>query len=270
MLHQKSITTNCINANSSAFDLQRLHPIMTSLLRWYDSVEWCAFVSRVRRDFLNANNINHVSRERLIAIVQEHLPRHYSAVVAFHGCRPTDLNSYYRKGLLRQTNEIRLQIVDRVIELTGLPRSEVQQAVLLATSEVDAERSFVALDGRELVETSPHYLIYGSEFTMSVLARLAAMGHPNYQYRLKSFGIPTLLTCHVPTRLIPSYGIREIASTLVEYAIRWKYRARKESPLLDHSIVLHGDLPPESIVSHSHPNNLVDYHAGGMKYRWKP
>ncbi|MBK7832181.1 MAG: hypothetical protein IPJ56_07515 [Gemmatimonadetes bacterium] len=148
---------------------------------------------------IDASDATRLSRERLTTAVQERLPGHYAAVVAYHGCRPVDVHSYYRHGLLRQTSETRLHLLERVIEITGLPEVEVQQAVLLATTKLDADRSFVVLDGRELVDDSPHYLIYGSEFTMAVLARLADMGHPNYQYRLKTLGVPTLFTCHVPT-----------------------------------------------------------------------
>lgn len=238
------------------------------LLSWDNTVEWCSFVSNVRKNVLQQIGCNRITCELLTEEVEKALPGHYESFIAYHGCRPVNVDEYYEKGLLRHSDFTLAECRALAMELSGTPSDAVDAAILSINCRLDFQRTYVVLDGRGLVEKSPHYMIYGSEFTMSILAQLSRMGFPNCQYKLKARGTPTLFTCHVPFKLLKKFILREIAETLVRNAMAWRYHGSRNPPVLDHTVVLHVDLPPSCIVSHTHPNDLVDWHDGGSRYHW--
>lgn len=238
------------------------------LLSWENSKEWISFVARIRRDVLGDRGQDRISQHLLVNEVEKAICAHYEGFIGYHGCRPVDVGAYYNNGLLRHSDTTLAECRALALELSGVSSDAVDFAISKINRQIDLQKAYVVLDGRCLIEKSPHYLIYGSEFTMCIFARLAEMGYPNYQYKLKTRGFPSLLTCHIPFKLLKEQHLREIAETLVRYACDLRYRSSRNVPSLDHTVVLHVDLPPSFIVSHTHPNDLVDWHDGGRRYHW--
>lgn len=81
------------------------------LLTWDNTVEWCSFVSRVRQNVLKEIGCNRITCELLTDEVEKALPSHYESFVAYHGCRPVNVDEYYKKGLPRHSDSPYLNAV---------------------------------------------------------------------------------------------------------------------------------------------------------------
>ena len=239
-------------------------------LSWLDSREWTKYVAQVRARHLRRRRSKRVHRPALVHDVASDLSVHYEGFVGYHGCRPRDVASYYREGLRCHDDRTLEECRATVREITGLPSEEVEAAIRAIDRRHDAGCAYLTLDPRELLQCSSHYLIYGSEFTMAVLTELTRRGRPNWQYRLRERGRPTLLRCHIPFRLVEERYIREIAESLVAECLHLRWRVVSDAPSRDHGVILHQNVPRRCVVGHDHPERLPDWHDGGRVYTFAP
>jgi len=94
---------------------------------------------------------------------------YYGHIRAFHGCRPTDLASYFDHGLQGQTAEVLEAHFLSIFR--DLPEAKLRQTLDEFKNRKDGERGrlWVVLDERELIEHCGHYLIQGSEYLMALV-----------------------------------------------------------------------------------------------------
>ena len=103
--------------------------------------------------------------------------RLYSHIRVFHACRPANVSSYYEKGILLLSIDEQIKRF-RSIFLRGdypeLTEEILQQSIQkVASINVDPENEIcLGLDDKLITEMAGHYLIYGSEYLLALVAQL--------------------------------------------------------------------------------------------------
>ncbi|WP_420540448.1 hypothetical protein ACN92M_25275 (plasmid) [Paenibacillus polymyxa] len=169
------------------------------------------------------------------------LQKDYTHIRAYHGCRTTNIKSYYEKGILAIDEDFTRQ--NAVDLLSGeVPIEAVLNEFNKQWSELNRIHKHVwfTLTRKELLESCGHYLIYGSEFINAIAAAL------NCQCLLRDRGIPTIFHCDVPISDIPIDYTRDIIE-LVQYGYCENIGFRIEHKL-----------HPQNIVKHEHPSKIKD------------
>lgn len=200
-----------------------------------------------------------VDGERKFAIA---FANYYSHIRAFHGCRPTNLQSYFRHGLRGQSAEI-IEDHFRTI-FADVPAAAVAQAVTEFRDRKHAERGrfWVVLDENELVEHCGHYLIQGSEYLMALAASLCELAPPeDYRLRLRSDGTPTIFELHIPTSHLPEHEVAALSRLVL---MTWGAHAAAHPLGIGHSpcLIVQRTLEPKYLVGHRHPKRIRDPHFG--------
>jgi hypothetical protein len=214
-----------------------------------------------RRDGVRA-----APRHTAVDIIALLFRERFRRVRLFHGCRPVEVDGYYREGVRRHGLFV-LDRARRVFRAHGVPDKDIETAIADTDLHVDEGRVFLVLDGDELIEHGGHYLIYGSEGVMAVAASLQRLGYADAQDVLRMIGCPALLTCDVSLALLQDYSIREIAeSCYEEYGICRGRRPRRPGPR-NHTVIVHADIPAAAVRGHTIPSEIADWHRGGSRYR---
>jgi hypothetical protein len=207
----------------------------------WDDPDW----SRVLEKCLIADIEYH--REKLAEAVEP------ATIRAYHGCRTADAGIYHRQGLRthdRKEMTERLQaIVDAHPELRYL-KARLPEAIATVNNTLDVGRLYVVADDQALIKHAAHYLIYGSEWISAVLGF--------YRDVLKKSGAPTLLEIDLPLRMSSLATRKELAAKMLREWVRLACNHPDWSAPIDFTFTLRANIPPEWIVGHSHPKELVD------------
>lgn len=234
-------------------------PLLTAELRqhlsqrrpecWSDNVSWLPDSGYIVSEFVDA------------------LTSYYTHFKGFHGCRPLKLASYYERGLLGQNSDL---LCDAFREIfSDVPKADVEDVIRRFADRSNMERGAMWLLGSDkyLVGECGHYLIQGSEYLMALAAHL---GHSpsgeDYRFRLRNYGIPTILEVDIPIRLVPAGQLEEVAKMVLS---EWgQLAARRPLPFGDQPpcFVLRQDIPPECVRGHYHPERIIDPHQGHRPY----
>ena len=121
-------------------------------------------------------------------------------------------------------------------------------------SSIDNDRVYLALDDRDFVRCGGHYLIYGSEYILSIAAGLEKVFNRNYRHYLKQFGIPTIFELSIPIEWLSLAERRALACYLG--------RAVADDScgeLIDFTVTLKHEVPAEYVVGMSHPPVIPPY-----------
>lgn len=194
------------------------------------------------------------------------LAGHYTHFKGFHGCRPPKLASYYEHGLLGQSST-RLCEAFREI-FSDVPKSDVENVITKFAERGDRERGAIWLsaDDKSLIKTCGHYVIQGSEYLMALAANLGQSPHgEDYRFRLRRYGIPTILEVDLPLRLVPVEQHVEVAKMILS---EWGQQAAQRPLSLrdEPCYVIRDDIPPECVRGHYHPERILDPHQGYRVY----
>src|SRR5919205_705887 len=105
--------------------------------------------------------------DRLEDELTERLVRYYSAVRAFHACRPLDVSSYYEQGLIpldpgKAASDFKRHLLCG--DFPELDESDLDSVIKDTTLDTIEGRVYFNLDERLLIEQCGHYLLYGSEY----------------------------------------------------------------------------------------------------------
>jgi hypothetical protein len=194
----------------------------------------------------------------------------YTSFIVFHGCRPTDVSSYYASGL-QPSNLGNLDEVARSIFLSPHVPTVTEHALTRAIASIsrnDHGKLCVVLDERDLIRYSGHYMIYGSEHLCGIGASLLRESGFDYRQILKRCGKPTVFRCRLPRVSIPQSQIENLARYLNE--VTWEDDRRRPSPpLLDCSFILRDPIPAEHVLGHVHPEVIPEPHFYYLPYRYK-
>lgn len=216
---------------------------------WSDNFEWLPEAEFVIPDFVEA------------------MTNYYSHFKAFHGCRPRSLDSYYTHGLVGQNFEPLIRSFREIF--ADVAKDDIKRAIdkFVKRGQQGQGAIWLLADDQLLIKECGHYIIQGSEFLMALAANL---GHgpsgEDYRFRLRNYGIPTVLEVDLPIGLVPPHQHVEVAKSLLsewgQLAARRPLGFGSEGPLY----VVRGDIPAECIRSHYHPAKVVDPHRGFRPY----
>lgn len=229
---------------------KRLKPGVFRDLCWDDS-DWLTVLQRsVRADV-----------ESIAESLADALDR--SVLRVYHGCRTADARSYFEQGLRRHDRgEMRrqaLEIVDTTEELAWL-RGRVDDSIARVNNTIDDGRLYVVVGDEAMLDHFAHYLIYGSEWLSGVL------GHGGRRV-LRERGTPTMIEIDLPLKYARFSVRKEFAEALLMEWTRLICNEPDWIAPISFSISLQFDLPPELVVGHYHPEEMIDPHEGHTKYR---
>lgn len=194
----------------------------------------------------------------------------HDAIVVFHACRPVDLGTYYRDGLLPSNTDQLNLLAQRIFSSVGCPTLDANTMAEVAASlgrSGDGE-IHLGIDDRSLTEETGHYLIYGSEHLLNTAACLTSKLGFDFKNYLKSHGTPTLFTVTLPINLIPFEQIDFLAVHLQNKLLH-EFDPDEDPPLTDFSFKLREMIPSTCIVGHRHPESIPDQHQHRQPYRFK-
>lgn len=249
------------------------------ILDWRRRRSWLASIRHYAADVLTAEVREQVEQERpdcwsddmswlpdhrwLVGEFCGRMVDYYTHFKAFHGCRPVDMGSYLRDGLVG-LNKDHIQHVFRQM-FSDWPAAQLDQAIAQFEPSRPSEAGKVWLLGcdKELVEHCGHYLIQGSEYLMALAG---ALGGFSLQRRLRDVGVPTIIEVDLPVSLVSGEQSMEIARSILS---AWGQNvARRPLGLGNHPpcFVVRQTIPPAHIRAHHHPARIADPHSGYVSY----
>lgn len=187
---------------------------------------------------------------------------YYQHIRAFHGCRPTNFQSYFLHGLQCQSAEFIENQFLKIFEDVSVAATSQVVTEFRDRKRAERGRFWVVLDEHELIERCGHYLIQGSEYLMALAATLCRLAPPeDYRLRLRSSGTPTIFELHIPTSQFPEHQV-EALSRLVLSA--WGEQVARRPLGMSHSpcLTVHQTIEPKNLVGHRHPTCIRDPHFG--------
>ena len=147
----------------------------------------------------------------------ERLHEKFDAMRAYHGARPTNVQSYYEHGI-RIMDPADIEQRARDVFLTGafpeLSADEIEGAIAAVPRDHRKREAYFEASKRELEDFCGHYMLYGSEFVTGVAAGLGCSS-PDYRQVLKTIGTPTVFVCDVPLDLIPFPYLKDFAGSAI-------------------------------------------------------
>lgn len=180
-------------------------------------------------------------------------PKKYTHLRAYHGARCLDESAYMREGIHTFDKNALADYVKNICRITGVDERKIMEAFdkkLKDETRDDPPRVWLSGTKANLLDGAGHYLIYGSEFVVSVfsdaLHDFAA---------LKTVGVPTIFACDIP---IEDIGKKWWMPSIVD-SIRCG----------DNNIGFPVDkVLPENIVGIMHPTRIKDP-FNGTWYKYK-
>ncbi len=110
-----------------------------------------------------------------------------------------------------------------------------------------------------LLEECGHYLIQGSEYLMALAAHLGrSPSGEDYHFRLRNYGIPTILEVDIPVALVPAAQHVEVAKMILSEWAQLTARRYLHFGDMPPCYVMHQDVPADCVRGHYHPERIVD------------
>jgi hypothetical protein len=233
------------------------------LFRYYDDSDP---LKSIYAGFSNFDSLG----ERFVATFGDY----FEPVRMFHGCRPRQTETYYRQGIrvlnTKEANEQFIGLCRENGKHSNISEEDIRAAIeSMSDSYGRLGQVYVGLDDRFLIKHCGHYLIYGSEYLQSLCSHLRGRTNHDLTPRLKHVGIPTMFQASIPVSQFTSQELGALADAAFP---AWAYciaHRKREPGLIDFAITLDHDLPPSSIVTHYHPEEIPDPFCGGLVYRYK-
>lgn len=207
------------------------------------------------------------AREQLVELILSN----YSAVRAYHGCRPESVDTYYAHGLRTLSPAWAISLARERFSVQSHPElstAEVDEAIASIGFDTIEGRVYFCFDDRELLSSCGHYIIYGSEFICGVAAQLRGRTGRDYQSSLKRFGIPTILKCDIPITMLACDTLLEIADELISGLTFLNSGPADAFPQSLLAFSVKAAVPARAIVGHWHPKRIRDPLRGNEVYRW--
>lgn len=269
-----------------------------SVFKWIDSKEWSGTIRSLMQDYIDNQVIEYLRHNHSKCIVSDDsawldtaiaacghtLKRssfetfsnlcldHYTMIRAFHGCRPANIDSYYREGLRplisREADKQALDLF-RSDSLPEITEEKIWDAIRRVGTETREGNTHLILDDRFLIKYAGHYLIHGSEYLMSIAGELKRSVGKDLTMILRNIGIPTIFICDIPISRFDYNTLRDLAGTLLSHYFESLLSGTSNKPLLDFTITLQDILEPNYIISHYHPPKIPNPHNSWKIYSWK-
>ncbi|MFZ1083042.1 MAG: hypothetical protein WAO19_14085 [Candidatus Kryptoniota bacterium] len=191
----------------------------------------------------------------------EYFTNTYSHILTYHGCRASDIQNYYRNGLLTLNASIQNRNFKKLFcngHFNEISKDDIDYAIDAMGKENRENRLFLGLDDRTLIGRAGHYLIYGSEYITGLVARLSERLKKDYRTYLRNIGEPTIFKVKLPISATKNADIINLFPHLFEMWVYNKVKRKSISIALDYSIILRKKIPSEYIIGHYHPDEIRD------------
>ncbi len=191
------------------------------------------------------------SRENVVTWLRDN----FNSVIAYHACRPVNLKTYLTNGIYPLDVNSTIKKAEELIK--SLPYSvEYDFSELILSAKGDSDSLvYVVLDKNDFITLCPHYLIYGSEFLLSLVQQV----NPSLKRKLKDIGIPTIIKCQIP---LIEVSDRDLSDFFIRMECAEGTTKQKIHDLFcNFSIIIPSKINPEYIVGHEHVvEKLRDFH----------
>ncbi|AYY80275.1 hypothetical protein [Proteus vulgaris] len=154
-------------------------------------------------------------------LLEERLYQYYRAIRAYHGTRTESISSFYVKGLLTLNPDEAKESVkniflsERFPEVTDTMLTEAFNYIDLNLTPRENTIYFFTNHKMHFSERSKHYILFGSEYILSIICRLEEITSKDYRTILQEIGYPTIISCDIPLKLIPP----ETLTNLIKQAL---------------------------------------------------
>lgn len=186
---------------------------------------------------------------------------YYTHIRLYHACKPSDIESYYTKGIQPLHIEYIKNIAYNIFHSDSFPEIkdiDIDGAIQKIQSVTHEGIIYFALDKRDLVQYCGHYLIYGSEFILGIANELRRKYGKDYSKLLKDTGIPTVLICDIPIDTLSKVYINDLNKKINNNKNKSGDSKYHDAPVIDFSIPIGQGINPNCIVSHYHPSTIPD------------
>lgn len=188
----------------------------------------------------------------------------YASVRVVHGTRLDSPAPIYKHGLSPLISEVmneKARAIFLTEEFPELSEQCLQNAIDTVGTQTREGHVYFACSERDLIDYSPHYMQFGSEYLLCIAANLGQQN--DYRQILKRYGLPTVFVCDVPFSLMKKGTILEFAGTALEMI--FEELLNPTSYHSDHyrwgGFSISQVLPVSCIVGHYHPSNLKNFHV---------
>lgn len=208
------------------------------------------------KEFITKEVLEHIKKMPSKASFLGWLHRNYDALKVYHGCRPQDVSSYYAHGFRPSDFEAARVDFDKFLKSVNYSFPYNISHVIDSYSKTSRDLIYFILDREDFIDTSPHYIIYGSELMLS----LAQNVDERLKFLLREIGIPTIFHCVLPLHLIKDKDL----SPIYDYACEAKGNLEQQLNQIfsNYSVIVSSKVDGKYITGHDHPTEEVyDLHA---------
>lgn len=190
----------------------------------------------------------------------------FDGVAAYHGCRPEEIESYYRNGLWPSSSAALDARAKEIFcsNAAGITPDEIDE-ITAKLGKRDQGRIYACIDDRHMIAYSAHYLIYGSERLQCVAAALSTEWR-DCMVLLKRYGKPTIFRIALPWEMVTESDFEDLARQVSSHVSI--VRKRRLVPETSFSFEFIQPLPAEFVLSHEHPKTVVDPHDRMKPYSY--
>ncbi|WP_196591983.1 hypothetical protein [Pectinatus frisingensis] len=252
---------------------------------WRDSKDWLMVVHNLLSDIMNdavvakvrQNVPEYISHDNFLwldliidahyncfydikEVINSRFCQYYSHIKAYHGCRPEDVNSYYKNGIVTLDPQMFNQLAYQIFcsKELNFDKRTVEDAIKKVGTNLREGRVFLSLDDQLLVEECGHYLLYGSEYLIAIAAVLSEPSGIDYRQVLRQKGKPTVFLCDVPINFIKRNTLCELTGVILQSWLKYVLYNEIPSRQIDFTLTLYNNVPPDNIVGHYHPDRARD------------
>ena len=165
-------------------------------------------------------------------------------LLAYHACRPTDIKSYYGKGLI-PLNKKYIRDYFNQKDYPNITKEKLDSAIKnIRDPEIRFGISYFVTNPEIIYKRDNHYLKKGSE-ALSFVASICGVG-------LKADAQPTFFVCSVPVQLIPIKLLQELSAMMLNIIFIRSLKHDVDSNK-SHGFYIKVPLSKENILGHFHP-----------------
>ena len=197
--------------------------------------------------------------EALIDAVASAFESSFDWFLAYHCCRPVDIGSYYRSGLV--VLDKRQAIAQFLNWLTTDMGIENVTAALADQAFDDMEQysamrqgyTYYVFDHRYMSENCRHYFEHGGEYIQGIARAIDAVAGTATFDLLHERGRPTILLLKMPVSKLTFDQKLDLSRKIIG---TWAYNmahGTSSSVMIDSGIPESEDIPPDSILTHFAP-----------------
>lgn len=252
------------------------------ILDWKDATSWdpvvkkgltkCLGKSYAKTLKTNAGSIEYVdceddgcalfsgyaSKDCQIACVIEELAQYFDEAFVYHACRTNEPAKYYEKGILPLSLiEAQTQFRERFKSFAS--PADIDTAITAVSTETIDRVTHAIIDDRCFLQSSGHYLIYGSEYQQALVVHLPGANEYTRDI-LKKFGRATIFVCRLLFSEITNPE-HLAARMMADHFFRIAHHIQEVS-IIDYTVTLRRQIPPLSIVRHYCPSRIQDPFKG--------